>query len=132
MERLSDPESFAAGAAEMVRYLVGLGHTRIGFISGPLTVSTARYRREGFLSAMAAAGLAADLIEEGEPFSFAAVETAKPLVRRLRYNLPLNDSSGNVLVTTMIHGQGQGPAIAFGPGVQTTLPTSGSIAELAR
>ena len=32
----------------MVRYLVGLGHTRIGFISGPLTVSTARYRREDF------------------------------------------------------------------------------------
>src|SRR5579859_7010634 len=64
-----------AGAEEMVRYLVGLGHTRIGFISGPLTVSTARYRRDGFLSAMAAAGLAADLVEEGD-FAYASGQAA--------------------------------------------------------
>ena len=31
------------------------------------------------------------------------------------------DCSGNLLITTMIHGEGQGPAIAFGPGVQTTV-----------
>ncbi len=39
-----------------------------------------------------------DVVEEGEPFSFTAVETAKPLIRRLRNNLPLNDSNGNALV----------------------------------
>lgn len=39
-----------------------------------------------------------DLVEEGEPFSFTAVETAKPLIRRLRNNLPLNDTSGAVIV----------------------------------
>jgi hypothetical protein len=39
-----------------------------------------------------------DIVEEGEPFSFTAVETAKPLIRRLRNNLPLNDSNGNALV----------------------------------
>jgi hypothetical protein len=39
-----------------------------------------------------------DLVEEGEPFSFTAVETAKPLIRRLRNNLPLNDSNGNIIV----------------------------------
>jgi len=33
----------------------------------------------------------------------------------------LVDSSGNLLATTMIHGIGQGPAIAFGPGTQTTV-----------
>ncbi|MGA8539308.1 MAG: choice-of-anchor D domain-containing protein [Terriglobales bacterium] len=33
----------------------------------------------------------------------------------------LADNSGNLLVTTMIRGIGQGPAIAFGPGVQTTV-----------
>ena len=27
----------------------------------------------------------------------------------------------NVLVTTLLHGQGQGPVVAFGPGVQTTM-----------
>jgi LacI family transcriptional regulator len=65
----------AAGSEEMVRYLVGLGHTRIAFISGPLTVSTSRYRRDGFLNAMAAAGLAADVIAEGD-FSFASGQAA--------------------------------------------------------
>ena len=35
------------------------------------------------------------------------------------------DNSGNVLATTYIHGIGVGPQIAFGPGVQTTVPASG-------
>src|ERR1700724_1581383 len=60
----------AAGTEEMVRYLIGLGHTRIGFISGPLSVSTSRYRRDGFLTGLASAGLASDLIVEGD-FSYA-------------------------------------------------------------
>src|ERR1700736_219432 len=63
------------GAEEMVRYLAGLGHTRIGFISGPLAVSTARCRRLGFVSAMAAAGLSADLIEEGD-FTYSSGQVA--------------------------------------------------------
>ena len=37
----------------------------------------------------------------------------------------LTDNLGNLLVTTMVHGVGQGPAIAFVPGVQTTVPASG-------
>ncbi|MGB9236960.1 MAG: hypothetical protein WCC04_21325, partial [Terriglobales bacterium] len=37
----------------------------------------------------------------------------------------LTDNSGNLLASTMIYGQGQGPAIAFGPAVQTTVPASG-------
>src|SRR5437868_3241850 len=56
----------AAGAEEMVRYLVGLGHRRIGFISGPLNVSTSRHRREGFLAGLAAAGPEADLLAQGD------------------------------------------------------------------
>lgn len=39
----------------------------------------------------------------------------------------LTDNSGNVLVTTLIHGIGMGPAIAFGPGVQTTVPAVGLV-----
>jgi hypothetical protein len=39
-----------------------------------------------------------DITEEGEPFSFTAVETAKPVIRRLRNNLPLNAANGSVLV----------------------------------
>src|SRR3984885_7747202 len=41
-----------------------------------------------------------DLVEEGEQFHFTAVETAKPLIRRLRNNLPLNASNGAALVET--------------------------------
>lgn len=39
-----------------------------------------------------------DITEEGEPFSFTGVETAKPLLRRLRNNLRLNADNGDVLV----------------------------------
>jgi hypothetical protein len=42
----------------------------------------------------------ADLVEEGEQFSFTAVETAKPVIRRLRNNLALNASNGAALVET--------------------------------
>jgi sugar lactone lactonase YvrE len=37
----------------------------------------------------------------------------------------LTDNSGKLLVTTMVRGVGQGPAIAFGPGAQTAVPTTG-------
>ncbi len=33
----------------------------------------------------------------------------------------VTDNLGNMLVTTLVHGQGQGPAIAFGPGAQTSM-----------
>jgi type II secretory pathway pseudopilin PulG len=39
-----------------------------------------------------------DLVEEGEMFAFTAVETAKPLIRRLRNNLPLNAANGSIIV----------------------------------
>lgn len=39
-----------------------------------------------------------DIVSEDEPFSFIGVETAKPLLRRLRNNLPLSKSDGSLLV----------------------------------
>src|SRR5208337_1369831 len=48
--------------------------------------------------------------------------TFAPRVPGLRMGaVQLSDSSGNLLVTTLLSGVGQGPAIAFGPGTQTTL-----------
>ena len=41
----------AAGMLEAVQHLAGLGHSDIGFISGPLSLSTARQRHEGFQDA---------------------------------------------------------------------------------
>src|SRR4051794_13717300 len=55
-----------AAAEEMTRYLIGLGHERIGFIGGLRSVTTARQRLAGFQSDMAAAGLSADLVDDGD------------------------------------------------------------------
>ncbi|MEB3021312.1 hypothetical protein [[Mycobacterium] crassicus] len=41
-----------------------------------------------------------DITKEDEPFSFTGVETAKPLLRRLRNNLPLSLADGTLLVET--------------------------------
>ena len=54
------------------------------------------------------------------------VVTFAPLAPGVRAGaVQLTDNSGTVLVSTIVHGIGQGPAIAFGPGVQTTVPASG-------
>jgi LacI family transcriptional regulator len=46
-----------AALSLVVRHLVELGHTRIAHIAGPLDISTGRFRRDGFIDAVAAAGL---------------------------------------------------------------------------
>lgn len=46
-----------AGTREAIRHLVGLGHRRIGFITGRPTVGAAQERLTGFREAMAEAGL---------------------------------------------------------------------------
>jgi len=58
----------------------------------------------------------------GSPASCIGLVTFAPLAPGLRMGaVQLTDSSGNVLVTTLVQGIGQGPAITFGPGVQTTV-----------
>jgi LacI family transcriptional regulator len=50
----------AEGTALAVEHLVSLGHRRIGLINGLTTTDTATRRGDGFLTAMAAAGLEPD------------------------------------------------------------------------
>lgn len=45
------------GAKKVVEYLLGLGHKKIGYISGPVMDINAIERRKGFLNAIEAAGL---------------------------------------------------------------------------
>jgi LacI family transcriptional regulator len=45
------------GISEAVQHIVALGHRDIGFISGPLTLKSARIRRSAFLKRMAASGI---------------------------------------------------------------------------
>ncbi|HUJ94234.1 MAG TPA: LacI family DNA-binding transcriptional regulator [Terriglobales bacterium] len=56
------------GAMDAVSHLARIGHKRIGFVSGPLHVSNARARRQGYRKALEAAGLEylPDLSFEGD------------------------------------------------------------------
>jgi hypothetical protein len=63
---------------------------------GPNTKPT--IRNDHFMIVQSNMPFDSDLTEEAEPFGFQGVETAKPLMRRLRNNLPLVDASGNLLV----------------------------------
>lgn len=53
-----------AAAADVARYLIGLGHRRIALVNGPLAVFSALERRAGFTAALTEAGLS--LIGEAE------------------------------------------------------------------
>jgi LacI family transcriptional regulator len=57
-----------AGAARLVRHLLGLGHRRIAHVSGPPNFSTTRDRMDGYLGALASYGLEADpgLVVDGD------------------------------------------------------------------
>lgn len=54
-----------AGAAELARTLVDLGHQRFGILAGPHDLVTARDRRRGFEQAVTAAGLSAPTVVHG-------------------------------------------------------------------
>lgn len=56
-----------AGAQEMTEFILGMGHRRIAFISGPLSTRNARLRKQGFLRALGRHGIAPDeaLVFEG-------------------------------------------------------------------
>jgi DNA-binding LacI/PurR family transcriptional regulator len=59
---------YAMGINEAVEYLLSLGHRRIGFISGPLDLKSARIRRSAFLRSLSRYGIDEDkrLVEEGD------------------------------------------------------------------
>jgi LacI family transcriptional regulator len=53
-------------AAAMTRYVVRLGHRRIGVIAGPAQITTARSRLQGIRDVLGECGLPADLLAGGE------------------------------------------------------------------
>ncbi len=52
--------NYAKGIREAVQHIVTLGHKSIGFISGPLTLKSARTRRSAFLKCIADCGIRED------------------------------------------------------------------------
>jgi len=65
------------GIALAVEHVTGLGHRRIAHVAGPQTVSTGHQRYEGFLAAMAAAGLEVAPEHVGFSASFTESEGAR-------------------------------------------------------
>src|SRR5258708_6178984 len=59
---------YASGINQAVEHLLQLGHSRIGFISGPLALTSARIRRTAFLECLARTGILEDeqLVTEGD------------------------------------------------------------------
>lgn len=70
------------GAYEAVRYLIELGHTRIGLIGGRASLISARQRRQGYEDAHRQAGLPIlpELYVEGDYLSSAAMIGAQQLL----------------------------------------------------
>jgi len=56
---------YASGIDAAVEHIIGLGHTEIAFISGPVTLRSAVIRREAFIGCLKRTGLGAGLMEEG-------------------------------------------------------------------
>lgn len=74
-------------------------HIAGAFKDGDGPVSKPNLKNDDFMILQSNFPFDTDLTEEGEPFAFTAVETAKPLIRRLRNNLRLNDpDTGDSLV----------------------------------
>jgi LacI family transcriptional regulator len=71
-----------SAARQVTDYLMDLGHRRIGAITGPLHISTGRFRLDGMVQAMAARGLAPDPahIRSGEFREDVAYSVARDLL----------------------------------------------------
>lgn len=60
-----------AGAIQAVRHLISLGHTRIGLLSGDPASRNAHERTQGYLQALAEAGISSDsALMQGESFFY--------------------------------------------------------------
>ncbi|GIG09520.1 hypothetical protein Cco03nite_62200 [Catellatospora coxensis] len=72
-----------AGALRATEYLIGLGHTRIGFIAGPPQLMCSRARIDGYRAALEAAGLAVDdkLVHPGNFYHEAGFSGGSQLLR---------------------------------------------------
>lgn len=92
-----------SGAYELTRYLINLGHRRIGIIVGPNRISTALDRVEGYKRALQDAGILIDesLIRWGEKYSREdGYRNAKELLATK--NPPTAIFGGNRLITVGI------------------------------
>ena len=83
----------AAGAADMVRHLIGLGHRTVAHLAGPVGNRDAAERHRGYCEAMQAAGLSTDgLTLEGDFTEAAGHRAGEALARAARGGGTLPDA----------------------------------------
>lgn len=90
------------GARQAIEHLIGIGHRRIGFIDGPLSLSTTRERQAGYEQALRNAGLgiSRDLIVYADFFHrVAGFEAISKLL-----NVPKGPSAILVVSNNMVLG----------------------------
>ena len=109
----------------MTDYLISLGHRRIAFVAGPEGLATSLQRERGFLAAMEAAGLPADL-RIGGGFDFEAGLAAG---RALLGTRPLpdavvaaNDEAAIGVLTALRHAEVDVPGEVSVAGIDDTRP----------
>jgi LacI family transcriptional regulator len=96
------------GGYDGTRYLIGLGHRRIGFITGDMTLGCARDRLVGYQQAMSEAGLPLDpaLVREGDflqPQSFLCANELLDLAERPTAIFASNDVSAFGVMEAVRH-----------------------------
>ena len=97
-----------SGASKAIGHLLSLGHRRVGLLTGPLTISTARERLNGFLDAHGDIGLSVspELIVETSYTRQNAGEAALHLLQHIRPPTAVlagNNILGEALIGTARH-----------------------------
>jgi DNA-binding LacI/PurR family transcriptional regulator len=100
------------GAYDMTTHLIELGHRRIAFITGPSNLIAANMRLQGYMAALAAAGIALDppLLLPGNFTQAGGEQAARRLVQATTENRPdaifaSNDETAFGVLSTL-HRQG--------------------------
>jgi LacI family transcriptional regulator len=107
-----DSDNFA-GAVLATKYLLGLGHRRIGFIGGRPDLESARLREAGFRTAMADAGVRVDetLVAVGGYRAETAQGPARQLLARTERPTAVFASNDLSAIATVAAAHGLGLAV---------------------
>jgi LacI family transcriptional regulator len=112
-----------AAAREATEHLLSLGHRRIAFVEGPAGLHTSAHRREGFETAIAAAGAEAVVLPGGFEFEAGAAAAETLLAGSLPDAvLGVNDEVAIGLLTGLRRGGVDVPGQISVAGIDDTRP----------
>lgn len=91
------------GAVSAVEYLIGLGHTNIGFLAGRLSTYSGRQRYEAFFDTMKKHGLKVDndFVIHGDFIKSKTAEGIKELLKKNKLPTAIFSSNDDMAITAM-------------------------------